>query len=74
MPTNPCPTESLLPVNPDRGMDGQRNLFCVHYDGCLDEAVRQGWESWACTRCGLHAAPPDEAHGLDGYATQRRGI
>jgi hypothetical protein len=68
----PCPTEIAAPVNPERGLEGQRSLFCVHYDDCLDEAVRQGWGSWGCTACALVTAEPDEAGGIDGYATQRR--
>jgi hypothetical protein len=68
----PCPTELVSLINPDRGLDGQRNLFCTHYDGCLDEAIRQGWNSWCCTRCGLSAVGPGEADSIDSFATQRR--
>jgi hypothetical protein len=70
----PCPTELTTPINPERGLEGQRNLFCVHYDGCLDEAVRRGWSSWCCTACGLATAEPEEADGIDGYATQRKVV
>jgi len=55
----PCPTELTAPINPDRGVEGHRNLFCNFYDACLDEAVKQGWNSWSCTRCGLHALEPE---------------
>jgi hypothetical protein len=72
--TKPCPTEIASPINPERGLDGQRSLFCVHYDACLDEAVKQGWSSWGCTACALVADEPDEAAGIDGYATQRRYV
>jgi hypothetical protein len=68
----PFPTELVNLINPDRGLDGQRNLFCTHYDGCLDEAIRQGWNSWCCTRCGLSAVGPGEADSIDTFATQRR--
>jgi hypothetical protein len=70
----PSPIELTTPINPERGIEGQRNLFCVHYDGCLDEAVKQGWNSWCCSACGLATAEPDEAAGIDGYATQRRFV
>jgi len=70
----PSPIEISTPVHPERGLEGQRSLFCIHYDACLDEAVKQGWASWGCTSCGLAAAEPDEAGGIDCYATQRRGI
>jgi hypothetical protein len=68
----PCPTELVSLINADRGLDGQRNLFCTHYDSCLDEAIRQGWNSWCCTGCGLSAVAPSEADSIDSFATQRR--
>jgi hypothetical protein len=71
LPT-PFPTELVSLINPDRGLDGQRNLFCTHYDGCLDVAIRQGWNSWCCTRCDLSAVGPGEGGSIDTFATQRR--
>jgi hypothetical protein len=68
----PCPSELVTLINPDRLLDGQRNLFCVHYDDCLDEAIRQGWNSWCCSRCGLSQVGPGEADSIDAFATQRR--
>jgi hypothetical protein len=68
----PCPSELTAPINPDRGVEGHRNLFCSYYDGCLDEAVKKGWNSWSCTRCDLFAIQPDVEQGLENYATQRR--
>lgn len=72
----PCPTELAAPINPDRGVEAQRNLFCSYYDGCLDEAVKKGWNSWACTRCHLFevTAEEDVEGGVEAYATQRRAI
>jgi hypothetical protein len=69
----PTPTELSTPINPERGVEGHRNLFCSFYHGCLDEAVRRGWNGWTCGRCqlfGLH--PAENGAGLEGYATQRR--
>jgi hypothetical protein len=68
----PCPSELVTLINPDQVIDGQRNFFCVHYDGCLDEAIRQGWNSWCCSRCGLSRVGPGEADSIDAFATQRR--
>ncbi len=31
--------------------DGQRNLFCPYYRGCLDQAVSLRWHCWSCTEC-----------------------
>jgi hypothetical protein len=72
----PFPTELAAPINPDRGVEGQRNLFCSFYDGCLDQAVKKGWNSWACTRCQLFSicAQQDVEGGVEAYATQRRAI
>jgi hypothetical protein len=68
----PYPTELPTPINPDRGVEGHRNLFCTFYDACLDEAVKKGWNSWTCTRCAMFAIQPDMEAGLESYATQRR--
>jgi len=70
----PTPTELTAPINPDRGVEGHRNLFCSFYDGCLDEAVKKGWNSWSCVRCQLMGVQPAHAGGagIEDYATQRR--
>jgi hypothetical protein len=70
----PTPTELCAPLNSERALDGQRSLFCVHYDGCLDEAVKRGWGSWCCTRCELAAGGAEPSVGLDDYAQQRKAI
>lgn len=73
MLAKPTPTELSAPINPERGVEGHRNLFCSRYHGCLDEAVRRGWNSWTCERCQLFSLQPtDGSAGLEGYATQRR--
>lgn len=68
----PCPTELTAPINPDRGVEGHRNLFCGYYDACLDEAVKKGWNSWTCVRCQMFAVAATVEVGLESYATQRR--
>ena len=70
----PSPTELTAPINPDRGIEGHRNLFCNYYDACLDEAVRRGWNSWTCTRCSNHVLEPEVEGGIEAYAQQRRMI
>jgi hypothetical protein len=72
VPAKPCPTELAAQINPDRSLEGQRNLFCSQYDDCLDVAVRQGWNSFCCTRCQLSTVGPGEEDRIDSYATQRR--
>jgi len=74
MLAKPCPTELTALINPDRGLEGQRDLFCIHYDDCLDEAVKQAWNSWCCTRCELAGHALEPAAGIDDYAQQRRAV
>lgn len=75
----PCPTDLQQTINPEAGpkragVEVHRNLNCHHYDGCLDEAVRRGWQSFTCMKCPLamDMAPPQV--GLESYATQRRPL
>ncbi len=72
MLAKPCPTELTAPINPDRDVEGHRNLFCGLYDACLDEAVKRGWNSWTCVRCQMFALQAPLGVGLESYATQRR--
>ena len=72
MLAKPCPTELTAPINPDRGVEGHRNLFCGYYDACLDEAVKRCWNSWTCVRCQMFAVQAPVDVGLESYATQRR--
>src|SRR4051812_19456430 len=41
--SKPNPVELPAPINPEGGrkqsVEMHRNLFCLHYDNCLDEAV-----------------------------------
>jgi hypothetical protein len=56
------------------GVEQHRNLNCNHYDNCLDEAVRRGWQSFTCIKCPLYAIPAAPQVGLESYATQRRPV
>jgi len=80
----PFPTELQATINPEpsgkhSSVEFQRNLFCGHYDDCLDEAVKKGWNSFTCVRCPLYAvaeganmAKDEVRKGIEIYATQRR--
>jgi hypothetical protein len=70
--SKPTPAELNSPINPERGVEGHRNLFCGNYDSCLDEAVKRSWNSWTCTRCTLFAIQPQIESSIENYATQRR--
>ena len=80
----PFPTELQGTINPEASgkhtsVEFQRNLFCGHYDDCLDEAVKKGWNSFTCVRCpmyavaaGANAIKEETRQGIEIYATQRR--
>lgn len=77
----PCPTELNSPMNLEmtagKGatVESHRNLFCPHYDDCLDSAVKRGWMSFTCERCPLYTVTANTKRskgGIDAYATQRR--
>jgi hypothetical protein len=70
--SKPTPSELTAPINPERGVEGHRNLFCGNYDACLDEAVKRAWNSWTCTRCIQFAVQPQIESSIESYATQRR--
>ncbi len=54
----PSPTELMAPIKPDRDVEQVRNLYCEHYEACLDVAVEKGWGSWSCTSCHLFGVVP----------------
>ena len=41
---NPSPLSQL--IRSETVVSGHRNLYCFHYDGCLDVAVKADWDSW----------------------------
>ncbi len=50
---DPRPAELMKLIPPGKHVDDVRNLYCGHYDDCLDEAVAMCWTSWTCARCSL---------------------
>jgi hypothetical protein len=72
----PNPVELPAPINPEGGrkqsVEMHRNLFCVHYDDCLDEAVKRSWNSFTCVRCAFYHTTEEEAGGVERFATQRK--
>ncbi len=47
----PQPTELGAHMRFLSSVQKHRNLYCRHYDACLDHAVKQGWEGWSCLQC-----------------------
>lgn len=75
----PNPANLPQTINPEAGpkragVETHRNLNCYHYDNCLDEAVRRGWQSFTCAKCPLYAVTNAPQLGIEAYATQRRAI
>lgn len=70
---HPNPTPLLQLIRSETTVSGHRNLYCLHYDGCLDVAVRMDWDSWSCEKCSLFRVhdEPREFAGL--FANDRRG-
>src|SRR5512140_1506315 len=69
---NPTPLTQL--IRSESVVSGHRNLYCIHYDACLDVAVKLDWDSWSCEKCPLfaeHEAPRDFAGP---YANERHGM
>jgi hypothetical protein len=51
--SKPNPTELFAHMRFLSSVTKHRNLYCAHYDRCLDQAVKQGWEGWSCLNCPL---------------------
>lgn len=72
----PFPVELPAPINAESGLgqsvEMHRNLFCAHYDNCLDQAVKSAWNSFSCRRCVFYETTEQEEDGLETLATQRR--
>lgn len=46
------------------GVAAHRNLFCPHYDDCLDAALLERWTSWTCAECAFFAIRHETAEIL----------
>jgi hypothetical protein len=42
------------------GREGQKNIDCEHYIGCLTYAARQNWRTFNCESCDLFKMKPKE--------------
>lgn len=68
----PHPTPLPQLIRSEAVVSGHRNLYCLHYDACLDLAVKEDWDSWTCEKCPLfplHEQPRDFANT---FANERR--
>jgi hypothetical protein len=68
---NPSPLAQL--IRSEAIVSGHRNLYCVHYDRCLDVAVNLEWDSWTCGKCPLFAIHDEPRDFAGMFAQERRG-
>ena len=68
---NPSPLSQL--IRSETVVSGHRSLYCFHYDGCLDVAVKKDWDSWSCERCALFQAESGPRDHATSFANDRRG-
>ena len=68
----PNPTPLLQLIRSEAVVDGHRNLYCVHYDACLDVAVKLDWDSWSCEKCALFRVHDEPRDFANPYANERR--
>ncbi|MGA7877566.1 MAG: hypothetical protein WCA08_18035 [Desulfoferrobacter sp.] len=52
----------------------QREVWCEHYDSCLDHAIEENWESFACTDCKSFRSAPMTTTCLDHEADRCRAL
>lgn len=45
-----------FPVSAPRSDTPDRELYCAHYDDCLDVAVKLDWEGWSCSDCPIRGS------------------
>jgi hypothetical protein len=67
---NPTPLASL--IRSESIVSGHRNLYCFHYDSCLDVAVKLDWDSWSCEKCPLFRVQEEPRSFAGSFANDRR--
>jgi hypothetical protein len=68
---NPTPLPTL--IRSESTVSGHRNLYCFHYDACLDVAVKLDWDSWSCEKCPLFHVQEAPRAFAGNFANDRRG-
>ena len=68
---NPSPLSQL--IRSETVVSGHRNLYCFHYDACLDVAVKSDWDSWSCEKCPLFRVEEGPRDHANSFANDRRG-
>jgi hypothetical protein len=71
--TQPNPTPLATLIRSEATVSGHRNLYCFHYDACLDVAVKLDWDSWSCEKCPLFRVQEAPRDFAGSFANDRRG-
>jgi hypothetical protein len=71
--TQPNPTPLATLIRSEATVSGHRNLYCFHYDACLDVAVKLDWDSWSCEKCPLFRVQEQPRSFAGNFANDRRG-
>jgi hypothetical protein len=71
--TQPNPTPLATLIRSESTVSGHRNLYCFHYDACLDVAVKLDWDSWSCEKCPLFHVQEAPREFAGNFANDRRG-
>jgi hypothetical protein len=71
--TQPNPTPLAALIRSETTVSGHRNLYCFHYDACLDVAVKLDWDSWSCEKCPLFRVQEEPRSFAGAFANDRRG-
>lgn len=53
MPAKSLHAEERIPVSAARTAEPDRELFCTHYDHCLDTTIERNWPGFSCGCCPL---------------------
>jgi len=70
--TQPNPTPLATLIRSEATVAGHRNLYCFHYDACLDVAVKLDWDSWSCEKCPLFRVQEEPRTFAGSFANDRR--
>jgi hypothetical protein len=62
----------LTTLRSENAADAHRCFACPAYSTCLDESVREGWESFSCLQCGLATRFNVPVEDPRSFANQRR--
>jgi hypothetical protein len=70
---HPLPRPLDGPIRSEGKTAVHRRFSCPYYATCLDESVRNSWESFTCLHCPLQSMYADAREDVELYAHRRTG-